>query len=176
MLDKERIKAAEGNVKRYLEEGLLNKHVFKEEIFTVFANNAQDSIETAGFLSENKKSDLWIIVTSYYSMFYIASAILLKLGYKVGDKIPHKVTSDALIVFARNKLKSRLIEEYEEAQSEVFAGMKADALLDEFDKERAKRNAFQYETTEVEKHSKAKTSLLRAKNFIFEMEKLLKEL
>lgn len=176
MLDEKRIKEAESSVQRYLKEQLISKTSYKEEIFTVFFNNAQDSLETAGFLSENNKSDLWIIVTSYYSMFYIANAVLFKIGYKVGDKIAHKVTSDALIVFARNKLKRRLIEEYEEAQSEVLAGMRADNLLDEFDKERAKRGIFQYETTLLEKHSKAKTSLLRAKNFLFEMEKLLRDL
>lgn len=176
MLDKSRIDEAEKNVRRYLEDGLLTKQTFKKEIFTIFINNAHDSLETAEFLFNNKKSDLWIIVTAYYSMFYVANAVLLRLSYKVGDKIPHKITSDALIVFARNKLKSSLIEEYEEAQSEVLAGIKADTLLDEFDKERAKRSMFQYETTEVEKHSKAKTSLQRAKNFLFEMEKMLHDL
>ena len=106
---------------------------------TVLQNNAGDSIEIAEFLAENKKSDLWIIVTSYYSMFYIANAVLFKLGYKIGDKIPHKVTADALIVFVRNKLKKRLLEDYEEAQNEALPGIKADTLIDEFDKERTKR-------------------------------------
>ncbi len=106
----------------------------------------------------------------------MANAILFKLGYKVGDKIPHKVTSDALIVFVRNKLKKRLLEEYEEAQNEALPGIKADNLIEEFDKERAKRGILQYETTAVEKHSKAITSLKRAKNFIFEMDKLLVDL
>ena len=109
-------------------------------------------------------------------MFYIANAVLFKLGYKIGDKIPHKVTADALIVFVRNKLKKRLLEDYEEAQNEALPGIKADTLIDEFDKERTKRGILQYETTAVEKHSKAVTSLKRAKNFIFEMEKLLGDL
>src|SRR3989338_1725487 len=138
MLDEKRIKEAELNIKSYLAEGLLKEEQFNSIVFDVLINNSKESIETAAFLSNNKKSNLWIIVSAYYSMFYIANAVIYKMGYKVGDKIPHKVTSDALIVFVRNKLKSRLIEEYEEAQSEVFAGMKADAMLDEFDKERAK--------------------------------------
>ncbi len=176
MLDEERIKEAEKNVKDYLQSGMLKKYLFREEIITILQNNANDSIEVAEFLTENKKSDLWIIVTSYYSMFYIANAVLFKLGYKVGDKMPHKVTADALIVFVRNKLKKRLLEEYEEAQNEALPGIKADILIDEFDKERAKRGRLQYETTAIEKHSKAVTSLKRAKNFIFEMEKLLGDL
>ncbi len=176
MLDDKRINEAEKNVKDYLQSDMLRKHPFRKEIITVLQNNANDSIEIAEFLSEHKKSDLWIIVTSYYSMFYMANAVLFKIGYKVGDKIPHKVTADALIVFVRNKLKKRLLEEYEEAQNEALPGIKADTLIDEFDKERTKRGILQYETTAVEKHSKAVTSLKRAKNFIFEMEKLLADL
>lgn len=176
MLDETRIKEAEKNVREYMQSGMLKKHQFREEISAVLLNNAHDSIEIAEFLAENKKSDLWIIVTSYYSMFYMANAALFKIGYKVGDKIPHKITADALIVFVRNKLKKRLLEEYEEAQNEALPGIKADTLLDEFDKERTKRGIFQYETTAIEKHSKAITSLKRAKNFIFEMEKLLEVL
>lgn len=176
MLDKERINEAEKNVREYLPLGMLKKHLFSEEILTVLKNNSADSIEIAEFLSENNKSDLWIIVTSYYSMFYIANAVIFKLGYKVGDKIPHKVTSDALIVFVRNKLKKRILEEYEKAKNEALPGIKADTLIDEFDKERTKRGILQYETTPTEKHSKAITSLKRAKNFIFELEKLLESL
>lgn len=176
MLDEKRIKEAEKNVRDYLQSGMVKKHQFREEIITVLLDNANESIEIAEFLAENKKSDLWIIVTSYYSMFYMANAVLFTIGYKVGDKIPHKVTADALIVFVRNKLKKRLLEEYEEAQNEALAGIKADTLIDEFDKERAKRGILQYETSAVEKHTKAVTSLKRAKNFIFEMEKLLGDL
>lgn len=176
MLDENRIGEAEKNVKEYLQSEMLKKQSYKKEIITVLQNNASDSIEIAEFLAESKKSDLWIIVTSYYSMFYIANAVLFKLGYKVGDKIPHKVTADALIVFVRNKLKKRFLEEYEEAQNEALPGIKADNLIEGFDREQAKRGRLQYETTAVEKHSKAIISLKRAKEFVFEMEKLLGDL
>ncbi len=176
MLDDERIKEAERNVRDYVENGMMKKHPFQEKILTILKNNAHDSMEIAEFLLENKKSDLWIIVTSYYSMFYIANAVLFKIGYKIGDQSPHKITADSLIVFVRNKLKKRLLEEYEEAQTDALPQIKADTLIDEFDKERSKRGAIQYETTPTEKQAKAKTSLLRAKIFLFEMEKLLENL
>ncbi len=176
MLDDERIKEAERNIRDYLEHDLIKKHLFQENILTILKNNAHDSIDIAEFLAENKKSDLWIIVTSYYSMFYIANAVLFKIGYKIGDQSPHKITADALIVFVRNKLKKRLLEEYEEAQNEALPQIKADTLIDEFDKERSKRGTIQYETTAIEKQAKAKTSLLRAKIFVFEIEKLLENL
>ena len=44
------------------------------------------------------RASLWVIVISYYAMFYAANAVLLHLGYRTGEKIAHKVTSDALIV------------------------------------------------------------------------------
>jgi len=175
MLDEKRIREAERNVKDYIQTGLLKKHEFRKEILDVYVNNSLESIEVAGFLSENRKSDLWIIVTSYYAMFYMANAVLYKRGYKVGDKIPHKVTADALIVFIRDKLQKRLIEEFEEAKEEALPGIKADALIEDFEKERKKRG-LQYETTAFEKRKKAKTSFERAKNFLFEMEKSLHDL
>lgn len=92
-----------------------------------------------------------------------------------GEKIVHKVTSDALIVYVRGKLKESLIEEYEETKEEALnlAGMKADALIESFEFERNKRSLIQYRTMEVEKQSKAVTSLQRAKEFAKEMDKLL---
>lgn len=118
---------------------------------------------------------MWVIVCSYYAMYYVANAVLLKFGYKVGEKIVHKVTSDALIVYVRGKLKESLLEKYEETKEEALniAGMKADSLVESFDLERTKRGTIQYRTIEIEKQSKAKTSLQRAKEFTMEMEKLL---
>ena len=51
--------------------------------------------------------------------------------------------------------------------------MKADSLIESFGFERNKRSLIQYRTIEVEKRSKAATSLQRAKEFTLEMEKLL---
>lgn len=177
MLSEERIKEAEKNVKSYLLESLMKKEQFNSLVFDILRNNSNESIETATFLSNNKKSNLWIIVCSYYSMFYIANAVLYKLGYKIGEKIAHKVTSDALIVYVRNKLKEKLIEDYEELKEEalLIAKTKAEGLIEDFDFERRKRSSIQYQTKEVEKASKAETSLKRAKEFLFEMNTLLNE-
>src|SRR3989338_8126012 len=86
-------------------------------------------------------------------------------------KEKREVRSDALIIFVRNKLKRTLLEHYEEAQREALAGIKVDSLLETFEMERKKRSEVQYEMKESELHSKAKTSIIRAKEFIFEMEK-----
>src|SRR3989338_4996781 len=104
MIENRRIEEAEQNIRSYLAEGLLKKE-FNQRAFEMYIKNADIALLTAVKLKdledENYKPYLWIIVTSYYSMFYIANAVLLKLGYRVGDKISHKVTADSLIVFVR---------------------------------------------------------------------------
>lgn len=173
MLSEKRIKEAEINVKSYLNEGLLTKTKFIPKVFAILKNNAKESLSVANFLYKNKKSSLWIIVTSYYSMFYIANALLYKLGYKVGSRIPHKVTADALIVFARNKIKQSLIESYEDVRDEALASMKSEELIEYFDYERKKRSFIQYDTPEKIKISKVRISLERAKEFMLQISKLL---
>lgn len=178
MLDQKRVKRAESNVKKYLDEGLLKK-TKNETAKAMYIENSNLSLETAGKLLQLEDSTykpyLWILVTSYYAMFYIANAVLLELGYKVGGKISHKVTSDALIAFVRGKLKKELIEDYEEAKEEALEliSSRVDTLIQSFDFERVKRSRFQYRMDEEVKKTKALTSLDRSKRFLFEMKKLL---
>ena len=178
MLDTQRIKEAESNVRQYLEDGLLKKQRNGTAIL-MYIENANVSLETAQKLfnleSKTYQPYLWVIVTSYYSMYYIGNAVLLHLGYKVGDKISHKVTSDALIVLVREKLKKHILEEYEEIKDDALEliSSRADLLLQSLDFEREKRSKFQYQMDEQAKREKAITSLERAKQFLFEMKKLL---
>lgn len=175
MLDKERLKEAENNVKSYLAEGLLKKAAMNRQVMDILLKNAKESLRVAEQINQENLSELWVIVCSYYAMYYFANAVLLKRGYKVGEKIVHKVTADALIVYVRGKLKESLLEKYEETKEEALniAGMKADSLIESFDLERSKRGKIQYKTIEIEKQSKAQTSLQRAKEFTRELEKLL---
>jgi len=175
MLGKERIREAEMNVKSYLADGLLRKAAVSRQVIDILMRNGKESLRVAEEVHRNGLSGLWVIVCSYYAMYYYANAVLLKLGYKIGDKIVHKVTADAMIVFVMGKLKESLLEEYEETREEALnlAGMKADSLIESFEYERRKRSLIQYRTIETEKHSKAETSLHRAKEFTREMEKLL---
>lgn len=178
MIDNKRIKEAESNVRNYLDEGLLKKEA-NETAKEMHIENSDLSLETAKRLLEledpNFKPYLWILVTSYYAMYYIANAVLLQISYKVGDKICHKITSDCLIVFIRNKLKKELLEGYEESKDEALGliSSKVDTLIKSFEFERKKRSVFQYKMSEKIKKSKALTSFERAKKFVFEMKKLL---
>lgn len=178
MLDEKRIKEAESNVRQYLEDMLLKKDE-NETAKLMYIENSDLSLETAEKLlkleNENYRPYLWVIVTSYYAMYYIANAVLLGLGYKIGDKISHKVTADSLIVFVRNKLKKELIEGYEEVRDDAqeLIASKVDTLIESFDFELGKRSRFQYRMEEEVKKGKAMTSLKRAKLFVFEMKKLI---
>lgn len=177
MLDKERIKEAETNVKGYLKEGLLKEKSLDENILNILRKNSQESLMVADLVLKEDLSPLWVIVSSYYSMYYIANVVLLKLGYKVGSAVSHKVTSDALIVFVRNKLTKSLLEDFEDAKSEAMdLANLTDNIIESFDFERKKRSTFQYNMTGPVKKSKAQTSLERAKKFNLEFEKLLERL
>ena len=120
---------------------------------------------------------LWVVVMSYYSMFYIANAVLLHLGYKVGSKVVHKVTSDALIVLVMDKIRKGLLEEYEDIKKDALeiASVKSEEIIYFYSNELQKRSRFQYDMTETIQEQKANTSLKRAKEFMFEMKKLLPE-
>ena len=172
MLTEQRIKIAERNVQHYLEDGLIKKLQKDRNVVTVLIINAQDSLRMAEHALK-EKSYLWTIVCSYYSMFYIANAVLCVKGYKVGYKVAHKVTADALIVFVRHRLKQSFIDEYQESKSEALALIQTDEMLEDFEKEREKRSVFQYSTTEHAKEAKAKTSLDRAKKFYGELFRLV---
>jgi len=175
MLDKNRIREAEDSVKSYLDDGLLKKAVTDRQVMDILLRNAKESLRVAEEVHQKNLSELWVIVCSYYAMYYYANAVLLKFGYKVGEKIVHKVTSDAMIVYVRGKLKASLIEEYEQTKEEALnlAGIKADSLIESLEFERNKRSLIQYKTLEIEKQSKARTSLQRAKEFAKEMDKLI---
>lgn len=177
MIDNERKKEAEKNFKRYLDEGLLKKEI-NELAKNKYLENADLSLQTANELMQSQlKPHLWVIVISYYSMFYMANAVLLKYGYKIQDKIAHRVTSDALIVLVLNKLRKELIEDYESMQKDALeiANAKAESVIESYSFELDKRSRFQYNMLEETKEGKAQTSLKRASEFVFELKKLMKE-
>ncbi len=118
-------------------------------------------------------------------MFYAANALFAKEGLKTTDKIAHKVTSDALVVYfiLNNKLARSLYESYQESMSQVMDLTKQDfesfvqkakkiAML--FEYERGKRGTFQYDMTTEMKRSKAVTSIERAREFLKEIIALVK--
>lgn len=202
MIDKERINEAKRNVKQYVDDGLLKLSDKDAPRFVdFFMANAESSLRTASILQEisdenalkealkvgmDFESYLWVIVSSYYAMFYAATAILAKQGIRATGQIVHKVTADALIhFFGSNEKLAKLLEQYEEAQTvglelvgreELIKRMqkKVDELIIAYEGERKKRSKFQYDIGVQAKKGYAQTSLERAKDFVFEIRKLVK--
>ena len=178
MLDDDRIRKAESAVREYLAQGLLRKEESKAALPTFVANSDLSLLTAQKLLqieSESYRPYLWVLVTAYYAMFYVANAVLLREGYKVGELHSHRITSDALIVYVRHRLKRRLLQDYEKARQDASAltSTRADRLIETFEWERRNRSIFQYQMDEELKRSKALVSLERAKEFCFGMKKLL---
>jgi len=176
-MDEEKKKQAKQNFDKYLQDGLLKKEKNKTAK-DMYVKNAELSLNLAEeCMNSALRPYLWVVVISYYSMFYIANAVLLHLGYKIGNKVVHKVTSDALIVLVMNKIKKGLLEEYEDIKKDALeiASVKSEEIIAFYSNEMDKRSRFQYDMTETIQEQKAKTSLKRAKEFMFEMKKLLPE-
>jgi len=203
MINQDRIKEANRNVKQYISDGLLKiKDDRHKRFVTFFIEQSERSLRTANLIfevsNESKiKQDLkienefesyiWVIVTSYYSMFYAALALLSSEGIKVGHQIVHKVTSDAIIhFFISNKRLAKILENYEEAKDTTLELIgreelmkrlekKADELIIAYEKEMKKRSKFQYDIGEMAKKGYAETSLNRAKEFFSEVRKIISE-
>jgi len=173
-MDEKRIKQAEDNFKNYLKDGKITK-IDKPItlIYETYLRNARESLSVANLLSKNDSSPLWVVVSSYYSMFYIACAYLYKIGYKTKHEIVHQIINEALIVQGRHKIKNHLLKAYELGKDEALSI--SDNYLTRYGFEKVKRSTFQYETTENIKKSKAQTSLERAKEFLTLMESILGE-
>jgi uncharacterized protein (UPF0332 family) len=196
MIDQKRIADAERNVKRYVQEGLLFlKRPGIAGYSRFFLSNAETSLLTAKtlfeisseqskkqtiMLPETFESYLWVVVSSYYSMFYSALALLGSHQIKVGDKVAHKVVADTLISqYLSNKRLAKLIDAFEDERHNALeligAEEKASELVESFEQERLKRHRLQYELGAEAKRNLAKTSLDRATAFVAEIRNILRE-
>ena len=171
-MDEKRVKVAESNFRGFLNDERIRKAGFQEIIYKTYLNNSLESLKVATELYKNKTSSLWVVVSSYYSMFYIASAYIYKKGYKAGPEFVHNIIQEALIVLARHDLEKHFLDEYQEEKSKALSA--SQNLFDMYEFEKAKRSEFQYETTGEIKESKASTSLERARIFVEIMRQLLR--
>lgn len=172
-MDEKRIKQAEDNFRIYLREGKIKKVLEPSVlVYETYLRNARESLKVANLLFQNKTSSLWVVVSSYYSMFYMACAYLYKLGYKTKHEIVHQVVNESLIAQGRHKIKNHLLKAYEMEKEEALSI--SDNHLKNYGFEKVKRSTFQYEITENIKESKAQTSLNRAKEFLTLIEGILK--
>lgn len=159
-----------------------------------FRANAEDSLLTAQAVFElstnvdyqnymgfkNFRGFLWVVNASYYSMFYIARALLAYEGIVLKSDVSiHSLTFDSLVHFfyANNRLQQKVIDAYVTAQDEaakILGKEKADQMIQDYAWEKSKRATLTYETGEHAIKSKAQTSLKRAKFFNEEIRGLIK--
>lgn len=192
MLDEKKIKESKKRVEDLLDKGMIIKEK-NGKYADFFLNNSKNSFDSARLLfqvstrQDLKKNTgftdfngfLWVINTSYYSMFYMARALLESQGVKIKtDYSIHVMTFDALIYYfyLTGKIEKSLVEELDEASAEVTETLgkdKAKNLLDDYYSEREKRSNFTYEMGEIALQNKAQTSLDRAKRFNEGLRKIL---
>lgn len=193
MIDEKKLKEAESRVKHYLRDGdIVTKQ--QKEFVDFFLTNAKKSLRAANALYDlstdtdmqqktgyiNFDGFLWVVNASYYSMFYMARALLEHEGIKIkSDLSIHLVTFDAVINFfyLNGKLQKRFIEDFAEAKeeaSEILGKQKADSLIEDYFWEKGKRAIFTYNTKEIVIKAKAKTSIERAIKFNQAIKEIIK--
>ena len=69
MLTDKRIREAQTNVKTYFDEKLLKKVDYREKEIEILIENSNESIKVANFIFKEDLSVLWVVVSSYYSMY-----------------------------------------------------------------------------------------------------------
>ncbi|PIN68592.1 hypothetical protein COV93_08900 [Candidatus Woesearchaeota archaeon CG11_big_fil_rev_8_21_14_0_20_43_8] len=184
MLDNKKIKEIEQRVGLYLKEGTIKTRQSKDDT-DFFLCNSKNSLESAqllllistskelqettGFLGFN--GFLWAINASYYSMFYMARALLENSGIRLRrDLSIHSLAFDAIVHFfyMTGKFERQLIEDFIEAKeesAEILGKETADELVHDYFFEKNKRGRLTYETGELAMLNKARTSLERAEKF-----------
>ena len=209
MLEDKKIEEAKKNAVKCINAGIIAK-TRDSKYADFFIKNAKDSLDSAKVLFEisvNEKTKntlgmpnfngfLWVINSSYYSMFYMARALLESIGVKIkSDESIHFLVFNALIYYfySTGKLEKHFIEDFEDAQeesSEILgkekvnssgiskfpsqAQEKAKEMISDYSSEKEKRAKFTYETGEIAMKNKAETSLNRAKKFNEEVRKILR--
>ena len=175
MLDQKKI---EDSIKRagvFVSDGTIRRDGTKEFV-RFFLDNAEDSLNSAeSLLQHTEKGDyngsLWVVNSSYYSMFYTVRALLEGIGIRLGKNVnTHLLAFDALIYFfyQTKKLEKELCEQFAEAHDQSFellGKQAAEELVQDYLSEKNKRATFTYEEGIKPMLSKAKTSYARALKF-----------
>ncbi len=127
---------------------------------------------------------LWVINSSYYTLFYAVQALLAFKGVRILSVMGiHKIIAHAFVYYCikNDFVAKKLYEQFLESQLEAAELLnfdefkeKARNLASNYFYEAEKRAKFTYETEEGVKQKHAQTSLNRAKEFLSEIEVIIK--
>ena len=197
MLDNNNLDAIKRNIENLIKEEKIAVDKKDKGRFTnFFLENSRKSFDSAKLLTEisskqelqeklgypNFDGYLWVINSSYYSMFYMTRALLDSAGIKIKTdnsiQSIHQLIFQALVYFfyLNKRLEKKLIEDYQQASEEsgeILGKEKAKKLIEEYKSEKEKRGIFTYELGQIAMQNKAKTSLERARFFNQEIKKML---
>ncbi|MFH0701473.1 MAG: hypothetical protein V2A62_03475 [Candidatus Woesearchaeota archaeon] len=185
MLDEQKIEQSSKIIRELITAGKIVKP--KVGMVDFFLNQSHRSLAVAERLlrlydDERLDTHLWVINTSYYAMFFQATALLALFNHKIeAEQGIHKLTFHALVYYfikEDNKLKKQLVEEYQDAVKDAesllqLGETKVQELILDFNSEQVKRKTFTYTTEENAERTKALTSFNRAKNFVGEIDKVI---
>lgn len=184
-------------ITEYLDKGIIKKGDYSR-LSDFYLNNALKSLSTAISLlkisedaelkkriglSNDFESYIWVITSSYYSMFYAVNALFSKNNIKIDtNQGVHSITRIAFCHFFidNNKLAKKLYELYKNAEKDAFDITqthyqdRARKMYENLEYEENKRSRFQYEITSDAKKNLAETSINRAKEFLETIEQTLK--
>ena len=149
----------------------------------LFTISTQSKAKEFHKLKADYECFLWVINSSYYSMFYVAHSLLAYKGVRISQEQGiHKKTAYALLYFGvkNNFIAKKLYKQFIEGQQEATGlfnleefQVKAKDLASNYFYELDKRSKFTYEIDEEAKERHALTSLRRAKEFMAEIEKIM---
>lgn len=185
MLDEQKIEQSSKVIRELIATGKIVRP--KVGMVDFFLNQSHRTLAVAERLlklyeEEGLDTHLWVINTSYYSMFFQATALLALFNHRIeAEQGIHKLTFHALVHYfikEDNKLKKQLVEEYQDAVKDVesllqLGESKVQELILDFNSEQSKRKTFTYTTEENAERNKALTSFQRAKNFVGELDKVV---
>jgi len=203
LLDEKKLKEIEKKVPQLRNNQEIIKDEANKRFTNLYLNNSLLSLNTAKilyeistkntlkepfeFIDSEFEAHLWIINSSYYSMFYMSAALLSKIGIKIKSEIGiHKKTFETLVFYfyLTKKIAKQYLEEFETAQKDSqkllateenisIMQEKAHKLILKYSSEKEKRSIFTYNIGLKAKTSKAKTSLNRAQEFYNECLKII---
>ena len=200
MLNDKKLEEIKKNIAMLRNENEISKSENNKKLADFYVENALTSLNTAkvlnsvstdasikkkfDFIDDSFETYLWIINSSYYSMFYMAGALLAKMGVKVKSSVGvHEKTFQALVFYfyLTKKIAKQYIEEFEEAQSESaellgIMQQKVKDMMVKYDFEMDKRAKFTYNIGVKAKENKALTSLNRAIEFYNECLRVMDKL
>ena len=204
MLDEKKLKEIERKIPLMLQEEEISKNDENRKLVDFYLENALLSLNAAkilnavsnnfdlkkqfDFIDDAYEAYLWVVNSSYYSIFYMAGALLADEGIKIRSALGvHKKTFEALVYYfyLTKKLPKYFLELFEEAQEEsqellgkeeMISAMqdKTKDLIEKYSYELRKRSKFTYQIGEKAKQNKAQTSLNRAIEFRQELMKVIK--